>query len=171
MRCPASDKQSFRKDDCMKNPELEIDRVRRNTSPEILEQIDRVLEERIRFYSTQPQHVIARRIEELEREWDIERLLQTNASALILTGAIMGLTAGKKWFLLSCGVAGFLLQHAIQGWCPPIPLLRKLGVRTRGEIDQEKFALKALRGDFNDLPQRKEASDFPSHELVQSVTA
>jgi hypothetical protein len=115
--------------------------------------------------------VISKRIEELEREWDIERLLETNASALILTGAILGLTVSKKWLLLSGGVAGFLLQHAIEGWCPPIPILRKLGVRTRGEIDQEKFALKALRGDFNDLPERKEVTDFPSHEVVHSVTA
>ncbi len=48
-------------------------------------------------------------------------------------------------------VAGFLLQHAVSGWCPPVPLLRRAGVRTTREINQERFALKALRGDFNDL--------------------
>jgi hypothetical protein len=45
-------------------------------------------------------------------------------------------------------VAGFLLQHALQGWCPPLPVLRRLGVRTADEINQERYALKALRGDF-----------------------
>ena len=80
----------------MRNPELEIDRVRRNTSPESLEQIDRLLEERIRFYSTQPEHVITRRIEELEREWDIERLLETNASSLMLTGAQLGANVFRR---------------------------------------------------------------------------
>jgi len=35
----------------------------------------------------------------------------------------------------------FLLQHGMQGWCPPLPILRRLGVRTRGEIDREKYEL------------------------------
>jgi hypothetical protein len=34
-----------------------------------------------------------------------------------------------------------VLQHAMQGWCPPVPLLRRLGIRTRNEIDREKYAL------------------------------
>jgi hypothetical protein len=42
----------------------------------------------------------------------------------------------------------FLLQHALQGWCPPVPFFRSRGVRTAREIDQERYALKALRGDF-----------------------
>ncbi len=45
-------------------------------------------------------------------------------------------------------VAGFLFQHAVQGWCPPVPILRMLGFRTSYEIEQERRALKALRGDF-----------------------
>ena len=45
-------------------------------------------------------------------------------------------------------IGGFLLQHAVQGWCPPLPFFRANGVRTQSEIDEEKFALKALRGDF-----------------------
>ena len=40
------------------------------------------------------------------------------------------------------------MQHALQGWCPPIELFRRLGVRTAGEIARERYALKALRGDF-----------------------
>jgi hypothetical protein len=51
--------------------------------------------------------------------------------------------------VLTLAVLGFLLQHAVQGWCPPLALLRRLGVRTRREIDAEKYALKALRGDFD----------------------
>jgi hypothetical protein len=49
-------------------------------------------------------------------------------------------------------VLPFLFQHAVQGWCPPVPLFRRLGVRTRKEIDAEKYALKAVRGDFDELP-------------------
>jgi hypothetical protein len=45
-------------------------------------------------------------------------------------------------------VSGFLFQHAVQGWCPPVPVLRRLGFRTAYEIEEERRALKALRGDF-----------------------
>ena len=40
-------------------------------------------------------------------------------------------------------------RHAVKGWCPPVPLFRRLGVRTCGEIERERYALKALRGDFD----------------------
>ena len=30
-----------------------------------------------------------------------------------------------------------------------MPVFRRLGVRTAGEIDRERYALKALRGDFD----------------------
>ncbi len=43
------------------------------------------------------------------------------------------------------------MQHAIQRWCPPLPILRKLNIRTSKEIEQEKYALKTIRGDFDDL--------------------
>ena len=45
----------------------------------------------------------------------------------------------------------FLAQHSVQGWCPPMPLFRKMGVRTRQEIEREKYALKVLRGDFDQV--------------------
>ena len=59
----------------------------------------------------------------------------------------------SRWLLLSGLVPAFLLQHAVQGWCPPIAVLRRFGFRTRGEIDAERTALKALRGDFEGLPE------------------
>ena len=48
-------------------------------------------------------------------------------------------------------VGGFLLQHAVQGWCPPLPIFRRGGVRTQAEIEQERYALKAIRGDFEQM--------------------
>jgi hypothetical protein len=93
--------------------------------------------------------VLSRRIQELDREWDIERWLETNASALAFAGTVLGLLVNKKFFAIPCIVLPFLFQHAMQGWCPPIPILRRNGVRTRSEIDAEKYALKALRGDFS----------------------
>jgi len=42
-----------------------------------------------------------------------------------------------------------LLVHAMQGWCPILPLIRKKGVRTENEINNERTALKILRKDFD----------------------
>ena len=120
------------------------DRVRHSTAPNVNREIDRRTNSNIRRYANSSEEVINRRIEELDQEWDIERALEANASALALTGLLLGLTVNKKWLALPTVVLSFLLQHSLQGWCPPLPLLRRLGVRTRGEIDREKYELKAL---------------------------
>jgi hypothetical protein len=148
----------------------EADRVRANTKPETLRRIDSTMEEKILYYSTQPKEVISDRITQLEREWDIERWLETNASSLALMGLILGLTRSRKYLLVSGTVLSFLLMHAIQGWCPPVPALRKLGIRTRSEIDREKFALKVLRGDFQDVSKSAEAfKQHPAAEVISAV--
>jgi hypothetical protein len=63
---------------------------------------------------------------------------------------LLGLGVSRKFLLITAGVQGFFLQHALQGWCPPLPLLRRLGVRTQYEIERERYALKAVRGDFQE---------------------
>jgi len=106
-------------------------------------QIDRQTDRNIRRYIGASRETVVARIEQLDKEWDIERVLEVNASSLALTGLVLGLTVNKRWLLLPTIVLSFLLQHGLQGWCPPLPILRRLGVRTRGEIDREKYALKA----------------------------
>lgn len=158
----------------MLNPSMpnETDRVRRNTTPEVLAGIDARIEENIRHYAAQPQHVINRRIEELTQEWSVERWLEANASSLALSSLLLGLTTSKKWFLLTGGVLGFLLLHAVEGWCPPLPVLRRIGVRTRGEIDREKYALKFLRGDFRGISSNPEdLRTSPATEISNAVRA
>ncbi|HEX9787907.1 MAG TPA: hypothetical protein VGB09_07765 [Candidatus Binatia bacterium] len=85
----------------------------------------------------------------------MERALEANASAVSLLGLGLGTFVDRRWFILPAVVAGFLLQHALQGWCPPVSVFRRLGVRASTEIDHERYALKALRGDFQDtaMPQ------------------
>jgi hypothetical protein len=130
----------------------ETDRVRANTAPKVNERIDdRTVEHLCRYVEESP-NAISRRIDELDQEWDIDRWLETNASALALTGLLLGTTVNRKWLWLPGLVTPLLLLHATQGWCPPIPLLRRFGVRTRQEIDKEKYALKILRGDFDGIP-------------------
>jgi hypothetical protein len=68
-----------------------------------------------------------------------------------LTGTLLGAYVDRRFLVLPVAVTAFLLQHALQGWCPPVPVFRRLGVRTAAEIDRERYALKALRGDFRRL--------------------
>ena len=126
-------------------------RVPANTAAEVNAAIRRQTEESIARCAADGRAAIDRRLAELDREWDIERLLETNASIASLVGLTLGATVDRKWFLLPTIIAGFLLQHAIQGWCPPLPIFRRLGVRTQAEIEQERYALKALRGDFQQV--------------------
>ena len=123
-------------------------RVRRASSPEVNQKIDQEIRENLKSYSGNDYDTIDERIGELNQEWDIERTLELNAATLAITGTVLGLVVDKRWLALPIIVGSFLVQHAIQGWCPPLPILRRLGFRTRAEIDKEKFALKALRGDF-----------------------
>jgi hypothetical protein len=120
------------------------DRVRRSTPVDLNEKIDRVTDSNIQSYLNSSHATIQKRIQELDEEWDVERVLEVNASTLALTGLALGLTVNRRWLALPAVVMGFLFQHSVQGWCPPLPLLRRMGVRTRGEIDREKYELKAL---------------------------
>ncbi|MDB6125882.1 MAG: hypothetical protein JWQ71_4875 [Pedosphaera sp.] len=128
----------------------ETDRVRAHTLPSVNEHIDEKTKQQLVYYVSRPEG-ISQRIQELDSEWDVERWLETNASSLALGGLLLGLTFNKKWLWVPGIVLPFLLMHAVQGWCPPLPLLRRLGVRTQREIDEEKYALKYLRGDFQEI--------------------
>ena len=94
---------------------------------------------------------IDERLEDLKREWDIERTLEANVARVALSG--LGLSIFDRRFLALpvAVVATFLLQHALQSWCPQLPAFRRLGVRTSAEIYAEMIALRTLRGDFRDL--------------------
>jgi hypothetical protein len=104
---------------------------------------------------------IDERLRELEREWDVERTLEANAASLALLGLGLGLTVNRKFLLLPIVAATFLLEHAVQGWCPPMSVMRRLGIRTAAEIHEEIIALRILRGDFLErvnYPERALAS-------------
>ncbi len=132
-----------------------VDRVPHQTSQAANERIRRDTEERILELKQAGPAAIARRLAELDAEWDIERTLEANAATVSIIGAGLGATVDRRWFALPAVVSVFLLQHALQGWCPPLPVFRGLGFRTATEIDYERYALKALRGDFSDVRGQK----------------
>jgi hypothetical protein len=133
-------------------------RVEKSTRDSVNRRIDAEIMASIEYHMAYPDE-IDERLKELEAEWDIERVLQANAASLALAGTVLGFLGGKRWLLLPAAVSGFLLQHAIEGWCPPLPVLRRLGFRTAHEIAQEYYALKAIRGDFADVKEGANNAD------------
>src|SRR5688572_5817417 len=117
-------------------------RVRQHSSHEVNTRIREDALQRLKKYERADASRISARIAELEREWDIERVLEANAATVALIGLGLGASVDRRWFALPAVVAGFLLQHALQGWCPPLPVFRRLGIRTAQEIHEEILALK-----------------------------
>ncbi len=123
-------------------------RIQQSSEDEITEEMYREMAQRISYFAEHPEQ-IDQRIWELDREWDVERTMAAGAAGLTLTGLVLGTIRSWRWFLLPAVVSGFVMKHALQGWSPALPLLRDVGVRTRSEIEQERYALKVLRGDFH----------------------
>jgi hypothetical protein len=131
------------------------DRVTKYTATDVQDCIRDRTDASLIYHLAHPDEIPAR-LSELDREWDVERTLETGSSTLTLLGLALGATVNRKWLLLSLGVQGFFLQHALQGWCPPLPVLRRLGVRTTEEIDEERWALISIlhRAALDDLTEQ-----------------
>lgn len=143
-------------------------RVERNTQRELNELIRTQSDARLARLERGKAVELRARLAELDREWDIERVLQANASTLVILGSVLGAKVDRRFLLLPAAVLAFFAQHALQGWCPPLPILRRHGVRAAREIERERYAIKAMRGDFDSIPA-PQAADVPHR--VQAVIA
>jgi hypothetical protein len=134
----------------MKNKVLSstVGRVPRHTQSSVNDRIQaRTLHDVSRYVGADPVF-IDERIRELELEWNLERALQANAAMVGLLGLGLGFTVSRRFLVLPVVMSAFLLQQALRGWCPPVPLIRRLGIRSSVEIHEEIIALRILRGDF-----------------------
>jgi hypothetical protein len=130
------------------------DAVRSHAPEEVNKRIDERVERCVRHMAQQDRAEISRYLKKLEREWDLNRAVTVVGSLIAVAGLWLGRRDGGGWRILSGAAAGLLLQHGLFGFGPLAEMVRALGgVRTRREIDMEKFALKALRGDFERIPK------------------
>jgi hypothetical protein len=145
------------------------ERIRSVTPDSINRMIDREIENNIRKYTYQGSYEIGERIGELEREWDIERVLQIGASSASFVG--IGLSfRNRNWLIVPAVITSFLVMQALKGWAPPIPILRRFGFRTKQEIECEIFAMKHLRGDFTEFEKvAKRDADIAIKEAMATV--
>ncbi len=141
------------------NNNQELDRVRCSTNKKYNLEIEREIVATVQGYKGKSQEEITGRIAEIEKEWSIERWIELNSSTIAFVGLILGAFVNKYWLFLPGIVLPFLFLHGLQGWCPPIPIMRKYHIRTRREMDWEKFSLKFLRGDF-DRVDRNDVEDL-----------
>jgi hypothetical protein len=141
-----------------------VRRVPRQTEEEINRRIEAQIARNILYFAGHPAEIPSR-LKELDHEWDIERTLEANAASFAFAGTVLGIARSRSFLMLPALVTVFLLQHAVQGWCPPLPILRRLGFRTSREIDRERNALKALRGDFSSVSKRGDTVDRAQEAL------
>lgn len=82
------------------------DRVVRNTAPKVNDRINDELRGRLSNYR---EHVADtdNRLLELDREWDVERVLETNASLLAFTGVALGFAVNRRFLWLPAVVTAF----------------------------------------------------------------
>lgn len=126
-------------------------RVEMHTSNKVNQKIAQVTEGNLKKLQCANSDSLTDRIKQLDKEWDTERVLEANAATIIFVSSVIGFLTSPYWFILTGIISFFLFQHAIQGWCPPLPLIRRLGIRTQEEIQVEKMTIKFMREDFNNI--------------------
>lgn len=122
------------------------DRIREHTRESFNRRIDRQTLGAVADAIGSPDE-ISERLGELDREWHVDRALMLNFAVLGgLTGGMAMRSLARRgrlggWGALFWVQVGFLAFHAIRGWCPPLPLFRRLGFRSADEIATEREVL------------------------------
>jgi hypothetical protein len=132
-----------------------LDRVRRHTAASVLRRIDDETVSHLADVARRPDSAPGR-LHALDREWDLDRVLETEAASMGLLGLALGAIVSPRLLAMPGVVGAAILLFATSGLYPLLPLFRRLGVRTGREIERERYAVKALRGDFTEArPSRR----------------
>lgn len=122
------------------------DRARRHTKEHVNERIDEMTRDKLAIVGADP-HALRKRLDEIDREWHVDRALMGVFSVL---GSISAWQAHKAiargkplsgWRLFFWVQMFFMGHHALRGWCPPLAVLRRIGFRTEKEIAAERVVL------------------------------
>lgn len=130
---------------------LENDRDRRHTAATVLRRIDEETQAKLHACEAAGPDHIAARLDALDREWDTDRAIELESSLMGLGGLVLGALVRPAFLAAPAVVGAAVFLHATVGWYPLLPLFRRMGLRTSGEIARERYALKALRGDFHGM--------------------
>src|SRR5207249_1740533 len=115
-------------------------RVPASTPAHVNERIARATEQRVARLGGNLA-ATARRLRELDREWDVERVTMLSATVDAFLTLGLGVWRGRRWLVGGLALLGAaMLAHTMGGQRPSLPLYRRLGVRTREEIEVERYA-------------------------------
>jgi len=115
------------------------------------EVITEQMRERLHHYACSTPRLLEERLCALDSEWDLDRVTTTIYSLGLLLGLFPAAMAGGWWWAIPVLFATCLVVHTLAGWSPGMPVVRRFGFRTSREINHERYALKAIRGDFQRL--------------------
>lgn len=122
------------------NPEGHFDRIRDLTAEKVNVKIDLKTERTIRGVEAMGPEAVQARLKELDKEWDIDRVLMFNFSVLVFA-QLVAARKNPKWLWGPLIQTPFLFLHSTLGWCPPSLWFRPMGFRTRKEIQTERESL------------------------------
>jgi hypothetical protein len=142
--------------------DVQHDRVRAHTAAAVLQRIDEDTAAHLDRAARGDPALIGERLEALDREWNTDRVIELEAACTGLAGLALGVLARPAFLSLPAIVGAALFVHAAKGPYPLLPALRRLGFRTAREIARERYALKALRGDFHDIGDAQRRSNGSS---------
>jgi hypothetical protein len=117
-----------------------FDRVRHRSPDGANRKIDATTRENIARVTAQGAAAIERRLTELQKEWDVDRVLIANFAVLVFA-QLVAAKRDRRWLWGPLVQTPFLLMHATFGWCPPVLWFRPMGFRTRFEIQAEREIL------------------------------
>jgi hypothetical protein len=120
---------------------IHYDRIRRFTPARVNERIDSATRSRVEELIRRGPDAVRARLEELDREWDIDRVLMLNFSVLVFA-QLVAARRNRRWLWGPLVQTPFLFLHATMGWCPPMLWFRPLGFRSKREIHAEREALR-----------------------------
>ena len=110
------------------------------------------LEQRLACLADAGPHAIDARLAELDREWTAGRMTKAVLGVLLVLGFALTALSNPWWLILPAIGGVFLLQYLFTRTSWLGKMFQEMGFRSGFEVDQEKVALKVLRGDFRHLP-------------------
>lgn len=110
------------------------------------------LEDRLARLAGAGPEAITARLAELDREWSAGRGTKAVVGVAMTAGLVLTAVFGPAWLVLPAFGGLFLLQYLFGRTSWLGRTLREMGLRSGAEIERERLALRALRGDFRHLP-------------------
>ena len=124
-----------------------VDLIRAHTPPKLNEQIDYCIARRIEDLATKSDAEQNAHLDRLDQAWSVDRAALAVVAGVAAGSCLLAIRRPRLLWLAAASCAS-LLETAVSGAGLPVTLLRRMGLRTRREIECERCALKALRGDF-----------------------